>query len=140
MLHFTDSDLNSQSDDNFSYKRRSEPCISECDGFEKLEALKRDFLPKSLAVHISLAKASPQDPAHARAPNSRAGLGFGAMALGASAKQLARPAPAEVVINVGSADPANTSGSAVSETDRSAQRARPASALSCPHRVGAPFR
>ena len=83
MLHFTGSD--DQSDDNFSFRRSSDPFPSSHSAIEKLEALKRDFLPKSLALHISLAKGKPPpETPQARTP-ARAGLGLGAMVLGAQA-------------------------------------------------------
>ncbi len=86
---------------------------------EKLESLKRDFLPKSLALHISLAKNKSQGAVPSNV--SKPGLGLSAMIIGAperSRKTQNTNTPSEVVINVGSADPINTSGSAVSETDR----------------------
>jgi hypothetical protein len=116
MLHFANLDTGDQND-NLSYKRNSDPSLSDRSTFEKLEALKRDFLPKSLALHISLAKNKSLDSLPANAAN-HAGLGLGAMMLSATNKQKQQTSPAEVVINVGSADALNASGSAVSETDR----------------------
>ncbi len=110
------------------------PSDAECGSLhrtelEKLEALKRDFLPKSLALHISLAQKRSQKEKDNSA--SAAGLGLGAMMLGASTTghakkssskhQQQQPAsrPGEVVINVRSVDASNNSGcSALSETDR----------------------
>ncbi len=86
---------------------------------EKLESLKRDFLPKSLALHISLAKNKSQGAVPSNA--SKTGLGLSAMMIGTSAcsrKTQNTNTASEVVINVGSVDPVNTSGSALSETDR----------------------
>ena len=117
MLHFTDPDSSDRHNDNLSYKRSSDPSISDHSSFAKLEALKREFLPKSLALHISLAKNKSADSVLSNAPN-RAGLGLGAMVLSMDGKKKQLPSPAEVVINVGSADPLNNSGSVVSETDR----------------------
>jgi hypothetical protein len=123
MLHFADTEPDDERESNFSYKRNNDPNVSDRVVLEKLEALKRDFLPKSLALHISLAKNKSQDAMPSNAP--KPGLGLNAMMMGTSScprKAQAANTPGEVVINVGSADPINTSGSAaesaLSETDR----------------------
>jgi hypothetical protein len=118
MLHFANTEPDDERESNFSVRRNSSPAVSERVVIEKLESLKREFLPKSLALHISLAKNKSQGAVPSN--SSKSGLGLSAMMTGASAcsKTQSTNAPSEVVINVGNADPINTSGSALSETDR----------------------
>eukprot|EP00291_Cryptomonas_curvata_P030025 CAMPEP_0172214014 /NCGR_PEP_ID=MMETSP1050-20130122/37922_1 /TAXON_ID=233186 /ORGANISM="Cryptomonas curvata, Strain CCAP979/52" /LENGTH=141 /DNA_ID=CAMNT_0012894929 /DNA_START=66 /DNA_END=487 /DNA_ORIENTATION=+ len=118
MLHFADTEPDDERESNFSLRRNSAPAVSGRVVLEKLESLQRDFLPKSLALHISLAKNKSQGVVPSN--SSKPGLGLSAMMIGASAcsrKTQNTNTPSEVVINVGSADPINTSGSALSETD-----------------------